>query len=206
MKRIAGVLLFVPLVVAAPPPAEIDWVAHGRDVQGTRYSPAAGISRQTVGHLEIAWTYRTGESRPEFSTSKPTAFEATPLMVDGTMFIGTPLGRVIALDAATGAERWAFDPHIARNITYGDFASRGVSMWLDAQAARDAVCRRRIFVASAQAQLIAIDAETGRPCAGFGQNGVVNLKDGLRIPPFEPAAYSVTSPPVIVNDVVVTGS
>ena len=122
------------------------------------------------------------------------------------MFVGTPLGRVIALDAATGAERWTFDPGIARDIRYGDFASRGVSAWLDPSAPAGAVCRRRIFVATAQAQLVAIDAHDGRLCAGFGEKGIIDLKVGLRIAPFEPAAYSITSPPLVVNGLVITGS
>src|SRR5206468_2254442 len=128
--------------------------------------PVAEIARENVARLEVAWTYRTGETDPRFATRKPTAFEATPLVVDGTMFVGTPLGRVIALDPATGRERWTFDPQIARDVTYGDFASRGVSTWLDPSAPAGAQCRRRIFVATAQSQpfpieVRAFDARTG---------------------------------------------
>jgi quinoprotein glucose dehydrogenase len=122
------------------------------------------------------------------------------------MYVGTPLGRAIALDPASGAERWVFDPKIDRNVTYGDFATRGVATWLDDSAQRNAACRRRIFVATAQSQLFALDARDGRPCEGFGQGGMVDLKTGLRIPPFEPQAYSMTSPPTVVNGVVVVGS
>jgi quinoprotein glucose dehydrogenase len=113
---------------------------------------------------------------------------------------------VIALDAATGREQWVFDPENVRDIAYGDFASRGVATWLDAAAAADAPCRRRIFETTAQSQLFALDARTGRPCADFAGGGPVDLRSGLRIPPFEPGAYSMTSPPAVVNDVVVTGS
>jgi quinoprotein glucose dehydrogenase len=200
------IVTLLGLVLTVPQAQEIGWSANGRDVQGTRYSPASEITRETVSRLEVAWTYRTGETEPRFATTKPTAFEATPLVVDGTMYVGTPLGRVIALDPATGRERWVFDPQIRRDVTYGDFASRGVSTWLDESAPIDAVCRRRIFVATAQAQLFGIDARDGKPCATFGRGGEVNLKEGLRIPPFETAAYSITSPPVVVNGLVVTGS
>src|SRR2546422_960832 len=131
---------------------EVDWSANGRDAQGTRYSPASEITRTNVNRLAVAWTYRTGETDPRFKTEKPTAFEATPLVVDGTMYLGTPLGRVIALDPATGRERWVFDPKIKRDVGYGDFASRGVSTWLDESAPAGAVCRRRIFVATAQSR------------------------------------------------------
>ena len=192
-----------PAFVAAQ---EIGWEANGRDVQGTRYLPAREITPENVHRLEPAWTYRTGEADAIFATAKETSFESTPLVVDGTMYVGTPLGRVIALDPATGRERWVYDPKIARDVEYGDFASRGVSSWLDAEVPADAVCRRRIFAATAQSQLVALDARDGKPCAGFGRDGMVDLTQGLRIPPFEPGAYSMTSPPVVVNGLVVTGS
>src|SRR5881409_857337 len=204
--RIRQTALFILALFTAVNAQEIGWVANGRDTQGTRYLPVAEIARENVARLEVAWTYRTGEADPRFATRKPTAFEATPLVVDGTMFIGTPLGRVIALDPATGRERWLFDPKILRDVTYGDFASRGVATWLDESLPADAACHRRIFVATAQSQLFALDARNGRSCAGFGRSGMVDLKAGLRIPPFEPGAYSMTSPPVVVNGLVITGS
>jgi quinoprotein glucose dehydrogenase len=173
---------------------------------GDAQQAAAVITRDTVSRLQVAWTYRTGETDARFATTKAPSFEATPLVVDDTMYVGTPLGRVIALDAATGRERWVFDPQISRNIPYGDFANRGVSTWLDDAAQVDTPCRRRIFAATAQSQLIALDAQSGQPCRDFGLNGIVDLKVGLRIPPFEPQAYSVTSPPTVVNGVVTTGS
>lgn len=185
---------------------EIGWEANGRNVQGTRYSSAAVITRDNVARLEMAWTYRTGEMEERFATEKPTSFEATPLVSEGTMFLATPLGRVIALDAATGTELWVFDPEIRRDITYGDFASRGVSLWVDDASSPDEPCHRTIFVANAQSQLFALDAGDGRPCRSFGEGGMVDLEKGLRIAPFEPAAYTVTSPPVVVNDLVITGS
>lgn len=185
---------------------EIGWRANGGDVHGTRYSPAATITRDNVERLEVAWTYRTGETEPRFATRKPASFEATPLVDAGTMYVGTPLGRVIALGAATGRELWVFDPEIRRDIEYGDFASRGVSLWIDEASEPDDACQRTIFVATAQSQLFAIDARDGRPCSSFGDDGMVDLTKGLRIAPFERAAYTVTSPPVVVNGFVVTGS
>jgi quinoprotein glucose dehydrogenase len=209
MSQATRTMLMAALLGIAPPAARtqvIGWEANGRDVQGTRYLPAQEITRENVGRLEIAWTYRTGESAPGFATEKPASFEATPLLVDGTLYVGTPLGRVIAFDPTTGQESWVFDPKIARDVTYGDFASRGVSSWLDDAAAAGTICRRRIFVATAQSQLIALDARDGKPCTGFGRDGRVDLTAGLRIPPFEPQAYSMTSPPVVVSGLVVTGS
>src|SRR5437660_12143406 len=174
----AAALLLALLALQAPP-TPADWPAYGRDPQGTRYSPATVITRANVARLEPAWMYRTGETGAAFKTDKPTSFEATPLVVDGVMYVGTPLGRVIALDPATGRERWVFDPKIKRDVRYGDFASRGVSTWLDDSAPAGAVCRRRIFVATAQSQLFALDSRDGRPCAAFGRNGMVDATVGL---------------------------
>jgi quinoprotein glucose dehydrogenase len=204
--RIPQTALCILALFTAVNAQEIGWMANGRDVQGTRYLPASEIARETVGRLEVAWTYHTGETDPRFATRKPTAFEATPLVVDGTMYVGTPLGRVIALDPATAASDGRSIRRFLRDVTYGDFASRGVATWLDESSPADAACHRRIFVATAQSQLFALDARSGNICAGFGRDGFVDLKAGLRIPPFEPQAYSMTSPPVVVNGVVVTGS
>lgn len=200
---LVAALITVNASVAAQ---EIGWEANGRDAGGTRHSPAAAITRENVSRLQVAWTYRTGESGPAFATSTPASFEATPLVHDGVMYVGTPLGRVIALDAATGRERWVYDPKIRRDVDYGDFATRGVSLWIDKGAPPGATCRRTVFVATAQSQLIALDAERGTVCPGFGENGIVDLARGLRIAPFEPAAYTMTSPPAVVNDLVITGS
>jgi len=208
MKALSATLRLSLLctVAACTDTAEIAWESNGRDVQGTRYSPAAEITRDNVASLEVAWTYRTREIEPEFATSEPSAFEATPLVSGGVMYVGTPLGRVIALDAAAGTELWSYDPAIRRDVGYGDFASRGVSLWVDSAGSPNDVCHRTIFVANAQSQLVALDAEDGQPCQGFGDAGSVDLLTGLRIAPFEPEAYTVTSPPVVVNDVVITGS
>lgn len=203
ISRLIAAALLLP---AAIPAQEIGWTANGGDPQGTRYSTASAITRDNVTRLEVAWTYRTGESEPLFATAKPTSFEATPLVDERVMYIGTPLGRVIALDAATGRELWVFDPQIRRDVSYGDFATRGVSLWRDSRTAPDAPCHRTIFIATAQSQLIAVDAAVGTRCRAFGDDGFVDLREGLRIAPFERAAYSMTSPPLIVNDVVITGS
>lgn len=132
---------------------------------------------------------------PKFATDNPTSLEATPIVVGGVMYLSTPLGRVIALDPASGAERWTFDPGIDRSMGYCDFTNRGVSTWLDSAAAAGAPCRHRIFVATVDARLIALDAAAGRPCEDFGSRGTVGLRVGLRIAPFEVETYEVTSPP-----------
>lgn len=193
-------------LLAAQAPAPSDWPAYGRDPGGSRFSPLTQITRENVGRLEVAWTYHTGDAGITPTKGRPPALEATPLVVEGTMYLGTPTGRVIALDPATGRERWRFDPRVDPNRGYGDFASRGVAYWRDARAAAGTACSRRIFFATIDARLVSLDAPSGRPCTQFGDSGIIDLRKGLRIAPFEFQAYQVTSPPAVVGDLIVTGS
>ena len=97
-------------------------------------------------------------------------FQVTPILVGDTLYFCTPFNRVIALDAETGAERWTFDPHASREGVY-NLNCRGVASWVDARAPEGAACRTRIFTGTLDARLIALDAETGAPCADFGAGG-----------------------------------
>src|ERR1700722_9589830 len=94
--------------------AEVDWAVYGGDAGGQKYSPLKQIDRKNVGSLEVAWTFHTGDAyQPK--NDRSTAFEATPLYVDGTLYIGTPLGRVIAIDPVTGKERWSYDGKVPKD-------------------------------------------------------------------------------------------
>ncbi|MGH7471421.1 MAG: pyrroloquinoline quinone-dependent dehydrogenase [Longimicrobiales bacterium] len=189
-------------------PGSTDWPSYGRDPGGSRFSPLRQIAPENVARLQVAWTYHTGELKPEFNSRSAgnRSLEVTPIVVDGVMYVSTPLGRVIALDPITGAERWSFDPKVNRDLTFGDYTSRGVATWLDRTAATRAVCRRRIIAPVIDARLVALDAATGKPCAPFGRAGTIDLRAGLRNAPFETEEYELTSPPAIIGDVIVVGS
>jgi len=183
-----------------------EWPSYGNDIGGTRYSPLAQIDRGNVGRLRVAWTYRTGEVGGVSPGGLGfIAFEATPLMIDGTLFLSTPYNRVIALDPETGRERWRYDPAIDRTRRFAILTSRGVSTWLDPAPRADGVCRRRIFVGTVDARLIAVDAATGTPCASFGRNGQIDLTEGIDVSD-ERCCYQVTSPAAVVGGLVVVGS
>lgn len=181
-----------------------EWASYGGDPLGSRYAPLAQITRENVSQLAVAWTYRTGELGVK--TRQPVKFEATPLMVDGTLYLSTPFGRAIALDPETGRERWTYDAHANRAGDWGDFANRGVSTWVDPEVPRNGRCRRRIYLATIDARIIALDARTGAPCTGFGFAGTVDLRKGLHNTPYYAEEYELTSPPAVINGLIVTGS
>ena len=183
------------------------WPSYGGDLGGRRYSPLTGITPQNVGGLEVAWTYHTGDvSDGRGAIPSTTAFEATPILVDGVLYICSPFNRVTALDPETGAVHWTFDPEIDLSGRYANqLICRGVSAWVDADREPGAACRRRIFMGTNDAFLIALDAETGTPCADFGEAGRVDLNRGVGDQRWQ-GEYQVTSPPAVVRDLVVVGS
>jgi quinoprotein glucose dehydrogenase len=178
------------------------WSVYGGDSGGSRYSALERIHRGNVAQLRVAWTYRTGELGKDFTRADKLAFEATPIFVDDTLYLSTPTNIVIALDPATGRERWRHDPRIARDVNYSEATSRGVSYWHDPSDA-DTPCVRRIFFGTLDARLIAIDARNGKPCAEFGLGGNIDLSAGMQA---TPGQYAVTSPPTIFQDLVIVGS
>jgi quinoprotein glucose dehydrogenase len=197
-------MLTLLLVVSLQTPG--DWPAYGRDPGGARFSPLTQITRANVSQLQVAWTYHAGILDMSGMSHRPPQLEVTPLVVDGVMYLSTPVGVIAALDAVTGVERWHYDAGVNPHRGYGDFASRGVTFWRDSRAAAGAPCARRIFAATIDARLVALDAASGKPCPGFGTSGSVNLRVGLRVPPLEFQFYEVTSPPLAVGDLVITGS
>lgn len=193
-------------VYAPSAASDSDWPSYGRTPYGDRHSPLSQINTSNVSRLEVAWRFHTGEGAPEFKTRSPTALEVTPLVFRGTMYLSTPLGRVFALDPVTGVQRWVFDPQIDRTIQFGDFANRGVALWVDSGVVNGSGCSARVFVATIDTRLIALDAATGSLCTDFGARGIVNLRDGLRNAPAFASEYEETSPPTVVDGVVVVGS
>lgn len=182
-----------------------DWSAYGRDAGASRFSPLDQINRGNIAKLKNAWTYRTGAEEVKAAGAKNAAFESTPILVDGLLYLTTPYSRVIALDPATGAEKWIFDPQIALDRRYSEQTSRGVSAWPAATDKKKA--SRRIFVATLDARLIALDAATGKTISDFGENGQVDLKRDVRFGKYNDYQnYQVTSPPAVIGNLVVVGS
>jgi quinoprotein glucose dehydrogenase len=98
----------------------LDWPAYGHDPGGSRYSPLTAINRDNVKDLKVAWMYRTGDVADGSQTAETSQFEATPIMVDGTLYLSTPFNRTIALDPETGARLWSYDPKIDLSVPYSE--------------------------------------------------------------------------------------
>jgi quinoprotein glucose dehydrogenase len=181
-----------------------DWQAYGHDPGGTRFSPLAQINRANVALLKVAWTFHVGDISQGTGGRKRSGLETTPILVDGTLYLTSGFNRVFALDPETGRQRWVYDPHTDLSGNYGDgLINRGVATWLDRARAKQAPCHRRIFEATLDARLIALDSVTGEPCADFGGGGEVSLRDVAR---YIPGQYHMTSPPAVIDDFVVVGS
>jgi quinoprotein glucose dehydrogenase len=195
-----GVAAIVEAAQPANAPAE--WATYAADKASSKYSPLTQIDRGNFSRLRVAWTWQSAEAdvlkaHPDL---RSWAWESTPLMVDGVLYVSTSLSQVAALDAATGRTKWVYDPETWKNGTPSNngFVHRGVAYWA-------AGADRRLVFGTGDGYLICLNAETGRPIVAFGQNGRIDLTQGLGRS-VNRKHYGVSSPPVICRDVVVMGS
>lgn len=212
--RMPGTLLGAVLVAASVPwpltpasaqePADAGWPYYGHDAGGMRFSPLKQINRDNVAQLKVAWIFHTSDVQNSHKDSKRSGLETTPILVDGTLYVTTAFNRVIAVDPASGKQKWAYDPKLDQSLEYGDgLVNRGVAAWLDPLRSAGQSCRRRIFEAVQDVRLIALDAATGKPCTDFGKGGQISLRE---VAGYIAGSYHMTSPPAIVDDQVIVGS
>ena len=189
--------------------AEVDdWTAYGKDSGGGHYSKASEITPENVHNLERAWVHRSGDfqdganTRGTISNEIQTSFQATPLLVDETLYYCTPFNRVFALNPETGQEKWIFDPEVdpaGRPLK----TCRGLSSWKDSNKNQADVCYHRIVGITMDVELFSIDGKTGKLCDDFGNKGIVNLRKGLGNHP--DTYYWSSSPPAIIGDKLIVG-
>ena len=205
----AGVAAFQPKTVlrpteavAAPSPvasgaAQANWAHWGNTTAGTRFAALDQINKANVQQLKVAWTFRTGDF-PK-STGSGAEDQNTPLQIGDTVYVCTAYGKVFAIDADNGTERWHFDP---KGEAPNWQRCRGLG-YHDQGAAVTTACRQRVLLPTIDARLIALDALTGKPCDDFGKNGTVDLTAGMG--EVKPGYYQQTSTPLVAGDLVVVG-
>jgi quinoprotein glucose dehydrogenase len=182
-----------------------DWPVYGGDPGASRYSVAQRIDRGNVGSLTVAWTYHTGEAARRGRNFGQGASEATPILADGKLLVCTPFNRLIALDPVSGKELWVYDANLSPDFWGSNqLICRGVAVWHDRQAAAEGDCAARVFMATNDARLIALDVATGKPCDGFGDHGTARPQLDVRT--LFDGEYQITSPPTIAGDLVMLGS
>ncbi len=206
-QRILGMstaVAWVALAVTTPAGAaqSTDWPTYGNDPGSSKYADLDQINATNVGGLKVAWFWESPDNKltKENPRLRAMGYKSTPIKIDGVLYISTSLGLVAAIDAHTGEELWVFDTR-----TYADgrptnlgFNHRGVAHWSDGKASR-------ILMPTNNARLWSLDAMTGKPDPGFGEDGSIDLTQGLGRP-VSNKNYSVVAAPIIVKDVVVVGS
>jgi quinoprotein glucose dehydrogenase len=221
MRRLLAVLACIAAGVPSAWPQ--DWPQVGGE-GARKYSGLDQINAGNVARLEVAWEYHTGEveRRGDFA-SKTAKVQVNPILLPpeagGHLMICTPFSRVVALDPARGTERWVFEPNIRIGgyATPGDpqglksppFANcRGVAYWSDRSIEPAAACAQRIFLATHDLRLMALDARTGKLCPGFGADGIVNVEPEVLAanPPADVGEVRFPGPPTVVGDIVVVGT
>jgi quinoprotein glucose dehydrogenase len=193
----------VVIVAAAADKPAVEWPVWGGDAGAAHYSPLADVNPANVAKLRQAWVWKTGETELADYSTRPGMFENTPVLLDGVLYVTTPYNRVVALRPETGAEIWSYDPksYVDGQPPNGTgYVHRGIALWRDA---RDR-SQMRIFL-NTRYRLIALDARTGKPVNSFGDNGIVDLSQGL-VWQINKLHYTETSPPVVYKDLVIVGN
>ncbi|RTL92317.1 MAG: glucose/quinate/shikimate family membrane-bound PQQ-dependent dehydrogenase [Hyphomicrobiales bacterium] len=204
-KDIAGTLGTEKVATAANLGGDMpdgEWHFYGRTPFGQRYSPLDQITPDNVAKLQPAWTYRTGDVKGPGDIDE-TTYQVTPLKVGDALFICTPHNFAIAIDAASGKEKWRYDPKIKPDPNRQHQTCRGVSYHADARIAAGQPCAQRIYLPTSDARLIALDAANGQVCASFAEGGTLNLMANMPYP--KAGYYYSTSAPLIVGGKIIVG-
>jgi quinoprotein glucose dehydrogenase len=200
LSRVSLVALALAFALALPgistaSAAELD----SQRQMGVKFSPLKQITQGNVENLQLAWEYHTGEVNHLKNVLD--AFEDEPSLIDGNLVVCTTSRRLIALDPATGRQRWIYDP---KQESAGMRKCRGIAAWTDSAAPADAICKTRIFLGTVDYRLVAVDAKTGKSCPEFGDHGEVRMpKSKTEIFAGELAAGSR---PAVINGVVVVST
>jgi len=177
------------------------WDTFNGDLAASKFADVTSFTPETVGRLERAWEVHTGDVSDGSGELPETVWSATPLYANGTLYLGTPFYRIIALDPATGEEMWSYDTQSRLEaLTQPALKNRGLAYW---EGEDTGPCARRVYIGTMDATLHAVDADTGAPCEDFGQGGVVDVNQWNEVNARFP--FSLLQPPTVVGDTLLVG-
>jgi quinoprotein glucose dehydrogenase len=202
------------LLAGAAGAQEGTWQTFNGDLKAQKYSPLTQITPENVGELERAWSFHTGDvwpnpnprpdGPPTNEDTPATVWSATPLFVNDTLYLGTPFYRIFALEPDTGTVKWSYDSHaVLEALTQPDLKNRGVAYWQAESPVAGQACEKRVYIGTMDAKLHAVDADTGLPCADFGESGVLDIN----VYNVENAKWplSLLQPPTVFEDTLYLG-
>ncbi|MEP7240184.1 MAG: pyrroloquinoline quinone-dependent dehydrogenase [Devosia sp.] len=177
------------------------WYTFAGQLNAQKYAAADQITPQNVDRVEVAWEVHTGDVSDGKDKAGPPAsdWSATPLFVNDTIYVSTPFYRVFALEPDTGKVKWTFDSKVElKDPTQGELKTRGVSYWQAANPVAGEACQKIVYLGTPAGTLFAIDADSGKACADFGQNGVLDINRWNTVNGKWP--LSILQPPTVFKD------
>ncbi|WP_236316333.1 pyrroloquinoline quinone-dependent dehydrogenase [Enterobacter hormaechei] len=188
-----------PLVPGTP-----TWDSFHGQLNAQKYSPLTQITADNVGKLTKVWEFHTGDVSDGKGDTPATVWSATPIFANDTLYIGTPFDRLIALDPGTGKEKWHYDTKSSRKaLTQPVLKNRGVSYWQAKNPVSGEACQKMVYMGTVDGKLFALDADSGKPCSGFANNGVLELNQWNTVNAKYP--LSVLQPPTVVGNHLLVG-
>ncbi|MBN6401587.1 pyrroloquinoline quinone-dependent dehydrogenase [Enterobacter hormaechei] len=188
-----------PLVPGTP-----TWDSFHGQLNAQKYSPLTQITADNVSKLTKVWEFHTGDVSDGKGDTPATVWSATPIFANDTLYIGTPFDRLIALDPGTGKEKWHYDTKSSRKaLTQPVLKNRGVSYWQAKNPVKGEACQKMVYMGTVDGKLFALDADSGKPCSGFADNGVLDLNQWNTVNAKYP--LSVLQPPTVVGNHLLVG-
>ncbi|WP_324671290.1 pyrroloquinoline quinone-dependent dehydrogenase [Enterobacter hormaechei] len=185
-------------------PGTATWDSFHGQLNAQKYSPLTQITADNVGKLTKVWEFHTGDVSDGKGDTPATVWSATPIFANDTLYIGTPFDRLIALDPGTGKEKWHYDTKSSRKaLTQPVLKNRGVSYWQAKKPVTGEACQKMVYMGTVDGKLFALDADSGKPCSGFADNGVLDLNQWNNVNAKYP--LSVLQPPTVVGNHLLVG-
>lgn len=185
-------------------PGTATWDSFHGQLNAQKYSPLTQITADNVGKLTKVWEFHTGDVSDGKGDTPATVWSATPIFANDTLYIGTPFDRLIALDPGTGKEKWHYDTKSSRKaLTQPVLKNRGVSYWQAKNPVNGQACQKIVYMGTVDGKLFALDADSGKPCSDFADNGVLDLNQWNTVNAKYP--LSVLQPPTVVGNHLLVG-